>query len=385
VSKISAVILAAGQSSRMVRFKPLLPLGGQTVIQRTISLFKIAGVEDVRVVVGHRADELRPMIEKAGALSLFNADFDKAMFSSVLVGIKSFERDIEAFFILPADVPLVRPATLRAMIDGYRQVKDRVIHPCFKGERGHPPLIPSSVAQRVLEWKGRGGLKAALSQIEVQELEVEVADRHILFDLDTPDDYDEALTRWRHYHIPALDECEAILTRILGVEDNLILHSRAVSELTTLLARRLDQAGLPIDANLAARAALLHDLAKGHSRHDEEGGRLLRQMGFSLAAEIVESHIDIDLEARKGIGEAELVYLADKLILGNRLVSLEKRFEAGLKRFGRDPEIGPVIEQRLNNARTIKRLVERTIGRTVENLMENEAAEFDALVMDAHG
>lgn len=381
MSKISAVILAAGQSSRMGRFKPLLPLGGQTVIQRTISLFKMAGVEDVRVVVGHRADELRPVVEKAGAIPLFNVDFEKAMFSSVLVGIKSFGPEIEAFFILPADVPLVRPTTLRAVIDRYRQVKDRVIHPCFKGKRGHPPLIPFAEAQRVLEWKGRGGLKAALSQIDAQALEVEVPDRHILFDLDTPDDYEEALTRWRHYHVPALDECEAILTRVLKVEDNLVLHSRAVSELTTLLAQRLDQAGLPVDANLAARAALLHDLAKGHPRHDEEGGRLLRRMGFSLAAEIVEAHIDIDLESSEGIGEAELVYLADKLIQGNRLVTLEKRFEAGLKRFGRDPEIGPVIERRLNNARTIKHLVERTIGQTVENLMENEAAEFIALVI----
>ena len=383
MSKISAVILAAGQSSRMGRFKPLLPLGGQTVIQRSISLFKMSGVEDVRVVVGHRADELRPVVEKAGAMALFNADFEKDMFSSVLAGVKNFKPDIKAFFILPADVPLVRPATLRAVIERYGEVKDRIIHPCFNGKRGHPPLIPSGAAQRVLEWKGGGGLKAALGQIEIEELEVEVPDRHILFDLDTPDDYDEALTRWRHYHVPDLDECEAILTRVLRVADNLILHSRAVSELTILLARRLDQAGLPMDVNLAARAALLHDLAKGHPRHDEEGGRLLRRMGFSLAAEIVESHIDIDLDESEGIGEAELVYLADKLIQGNRLVTLEKRF-ARLKRFGRDPDIGSVIERRLNNARTIKRLVERTIGQTVENLTEDEAAEFDALVMDAH-
>ena len=60
--KISAIILAAGFSSRIKDFKPLLFLGGITLLERGILLFQTTGVRDIRVVVGHRAAELLPCL-----------------------------------------------------------------------------------------------------------------------------------------------------------------------------------------------------------------------------------------------------------------------------------------------------------------------------------
>jgi len=66
--RIAAIILAAGFSSRMGEFKPLLPLGEMTIIERAVRLFEQAGTEDIRVVVGYRANDLIPLLQKNESL-----------------------------------------------------------------------------------------------------------------------------------------------------------------------------------------------------------------------------------------------------------------------------------------------------------------------------
>ena len=64
---LAAIILAAGKSTRMGCDKPLLPLGDRTVVERVVDLFQSAGITDVRVVVGHHAERLMPVVRLAGA------------------------------------------------------------------------------------------------------------------------------------------------------------------------------------------------------------------------------------------------------------------------------------------------------------------------------
>ncbi|MGB8261933.1 MAG: NTP transferase domain-containing protein [Terracidiphilus sp.] len=67
--RIGAIVLAAGYSSRMGRFKPLLPLNGSPAILAVLGLLRRAGIEQIVVVTGHRAEDLRPVAEPAGAVS----------------------------------------------------------------------------------------------------------------------------------------------------------------------------------------------------------------------------------------------------------------------------------------------------------------------------
>ena len=89
--RIAALVLAAGYSSRMGDFKPLLPLGRSTVAQEVVERFHRAGIEDVRVIAGHRADELGTVVDRLGVRKIFNADYDRGMFTSVQAGVKSLE------------------------------------------------------------------------------------------------------------------------------------------------------------------------------------------------------------------------------------------------------------------------------------------------------
>jgi len=194
--KYSAVILAAGCSSRMLQFKPMLPLGDMTIIERVIVLFKETGIEDIRVVVGHRRSDILPVLERHGVEQIVNPSYMEDMFSSVVAGLAGLAPDTEAFFILPVDIPLVRPATIRYLIETYQTLPGKIMRPSFKGLRGHPPLIPFAYARNITEWNGRGGLRGVLAQLEYNAIQVEVPDENILFDVDSPEDYEKLLVKW---------------------------------------------------------------------------------------------------------------------------------------------------------------------------------------------
>ena len=97
-ASISALVLAAGHANRMGDFKPLLPLGDSTVIERAVRCFLEAGVRDVKVVVGHRAAEIVPILSRSGVQAVFNAHYDAGMYASVVAGVSSLDAGTEAFF-----------------------------------------------------------------------------------------------------------------------------------------------------------------------------------------------------------------------------------------------------------------------------------------------
>ncbi len=135
-SEITAFILAAGVSSRMGRFKPLLPLGSATVLERSIQLFLDAGIEDIRVVVGYHADDLVPLLRKLGVRWVVNERFPRGYALVCPGGVETFEPAKKAFFLLPADIPLVRPSTLTDLLSAYDKHSADVLYPCFFGKRG---------------------------------------------------------------------------------------------------------------------------------------------------------------------------------------------------------------------------------------------------------
>ena len=178
--RVTALVLAAGLSSRMQQFKPLLPLGGVTALERIIRTFREAGVSDVRVVVGHRHEVLEPLVEKLGGRPVLNRNYQEGMFSSVIAGIGSLAPEVDAFFVQPVDVPLVRPSTIRSLLQVHHQTHNDLIYPSFLGRRGHPPLIAGRHAQAIAGWRGDGGLQAILARWEESAQNVSVADELVL-------------------------------------------------------------------------------------------------------------------------------------------------------------------------------------------------------------
>lgn len=190
---ITALILCAGRSSRMGNFKPLLPLGPDNFIERTIRLYRNVDIQDILVVTGHEAERVIPVLEDLCVNRVHNEHYDRGMFSSIQTGVYRLSGQCRAFFLHPADIPFVRPDTIKSLIAAFQTGEANICRPSYMGRQGHPPLISMSLGGAIGEFDGAGGMRALLARHAERSLNVLCNDPGILTDIDTPEDYEKAL------------------------------------------------------------------------------------------------------------------------------------------------------------------------------------------------
>lgn len=376
-NEISAIILAGGMSTRMDEFKPLAELGGKPLILRTIDTFKATGVKDIIVVVGCSAELLKPVLASAGVRMVKNPHFKLGMFSSVQIGVDALDETTGAFFILPVDVPLVRPATVRRLIEAYRGGDPKVVYPVFEDRRGHPPLLDSACAKDILREGPLSTLRAVLDVHEPAAVDIACPDEAILLDLDTPEDRRSLSARLPLRGVPSPAECLAML-RVYGASDAVARHGQAVAALARRIAESLSRKRLAaIDIDLLVAACILHDIAKGIPSHPMVGAAIMRKEGFPAIADCIACHMDISLPPGRSwpLTEKEILFLADKLVEEDRIVSLEKRFAKSELKAGGEKRIVSKVRERRNAARALMARVESCL-----NAAEFEAAPWFAQV-----
>ena len=194
-----AVIAAAGLSSRMKDFKPLLALGDSTVIRTTINKYIQAGCSPVIVVTGKNAALLKEHLKDLPVECVYNPEYETCdMFDSVKLGMEAIKGRCSRFFFSPADIPLVKTDTLIKMINA----DGPVVKPLFGEKSGHPVLISGELIRPVLEADVPGGLKGALSYAlalsGLSEMKLDTDDPGILLDADTPSDYEKIVEAYYH-------------------------------------------------------------------------------------------------------------------------------------------------------------------------------------------
>lgn len=187
---MAAVIVSAGLSSRMGRFKPLLPFGDQTAVEIVIRAFVNCRVAPVIVVGGHRFGDLQKVVSKTTARCTYNPNFRQGMFSSFKHGICTLPENINALFAHPVDIPLIAPQVVPRMINAFEQQPDTVIYPCYQGALGRPVLIPADLIAEILASADRGGLRVILKAHADRFRFVEVTHPGILGDMDEIEDYE---------------------------------------------------------------------------------------------------------------------------------------------------------------------------------------------------
>jgi molybdenum cofactor cytidylyltransferase len=194
MSKLAAIIPAAGLSSRMGDFKPLLPIGQYLCLEKVILTFKNAGDIDIKVVAGHSAHLLTPVLLRHQVDMVINPDYQKGMLSSIQVGLNAFQGDIDAFFVLPVDCPLVQPETIKAMIGHFDNAEGEIIHPCFRGKKGHPPLVTAKLIPKILcSCPDEDNLRSILRNSDFKTIRVDVTDPGILRDMNFKADYERLM------------------------------------------------------------------------------------------------------------------------------------------------------------------------------------------------
>jgi molybdenum cofactor cytidylyltransferase len=362
----AAIIPAAGFSSRMGVFKPLLPVGTHLVIEKTVDCFKQAGIRDIKVVVGYKRELLTPVLERLNIQIVINEKFTDGMYTSIQAGVRTLDDSVKAFFILPADCPFVEPDTVTSLMSAYRAGQAGVIYPTHNNRRGHPALISNRLRGLILKSNPEGGLKALLEKHTHDFLEIPVGDAGINVDMDTAQDYQNISGKYAHF--PTEEECLKIL-KDAKVNERVLLHSKEVARVAVRISEYMNSMGSRINLGLVMAAGLLHDIAREQSSHAQAGAEIISGLGYTDTAAVAARHMDIDSNAAEALGEAAIVYLADKMVNESSIILLEERLSQSLARFAGNKEAEENIRDRFNKAMLIKKRVEEIIKQQIETII----------------
>ena len=186
MTQAAAILLAAGRSSRMGAFKPLLPFGNKTVIESCLDYLRQGGVEEIVVVVAHRAADIRARV--SGVKFAVNPDPDSEMGASIAVGVRELPETTEATLIALVDYPAVPATVVTELLDCWKRGA-RLVIPTWQGRGGHPVLVDLSFKAELLNLPPTGGLRALFDAHAADVKRLPVNSPFIARDLDTWDDY----------------------------------------------------------------------------------------------------------------------------------------------------------------------------------------------------
>jgi molybdenum cofactor cytidylyltransferase len=187
-NRITAVLLAAGESRRMGSFKPLLPFGNTTVIESCIDYLCRGGVENVVVVVGNRGDEIRLRLKDRRVAFAVNPEPESEMADSISHGIQLLPATSGAVLISLTDQPAIPHSVVSALIERWHH-GEKIVKPEVNGQGGHPVLIDLSFRSQLLDLNAKGGLREFLQSNREQVYRLKVDSPFIASDMDTWDDY----------------------------------------------------------------------------------------------------------------------------------------------------------------------------------------------------
>ncbi len=348
--KSGAVIVAAGMSSRMKDFKPLLPLSGNTLIGKAIKTLQSAGISPIVVITGRSADLLKDYLAEFDVICLDNLKYEHTdMFYSACIGLEYIQDKAECVFFLPADVPLFSRHSLNAMINQMSFSDCDIILPQRCGRKGHPILIKSSAVSALLFYDGGNGLKGAIQEYDGRKEVLEIPDIGMTIDADRRSDY----------------ELMKLLTDET-VPENIRKHSALVAQLAVSLGKKLNNRGYTLDLHQVELAALLHDMARTQPNHASSGAELLENAGHPLLAEIVRRHMKLLPQQKDEISEITIVYLAHKFTMGGEIVTLERRFENKRESFRDKPEALLALEENYQTSQGLLQLIENVVGFNID-------------------
>ncbi len=185
---ISAVVLAAGASTRLGQPKQLAPIAGRPALSYPLDALRASRVDRIVVVLGYAADEIAEALDLTDITVVQNDAYAEGQSTSVLAGVKSLGDDVAAALMVVGDQPLLAPTVVNAIIHAYEETGGPFIVPVYDGEWGNPVLLARATWPLLDTLKGDTGARPILRKHMDMVLEVPVPGS-LLDDIDTPDDY----------------------------------------------------------------------------------------------------------------------------------------------------------------------------------------------------
>ncbi|MCP4310470.1 MAG: nucleotidyltransferase family protein [Bacteroidetes bacterium] len=191
--KNRAIILAAGSSKRMGSQKMLLPFGDSTILETVIQNVLSSTIDSALVVLGANHDQIRKVIDPLPVEVCINENHESGMLSSVICGFSALPDDTGTALVFLGDQPGIPPVVSNAVIEAYNESLHGIVIPVTDHRRGHPLLVDFKYKREIGRLDLEKGLRALMHHFPEDVLEVEVDQPGILLDIDTPEDYSNAI------------------------------------------------------------------------------------------------------------------------------------------------------------------------------------------------
>jgi molybdenum cofactor cytidylyltransferase len=191
---IVAVILSAGESSRMGRPKALLPIDGVRFIEKIVMTLKTTRVGKIIVVLGHNASEMQRHLSDLPVDWVMNPNYKAGQLSSLTAAIGHIESGVDAekvdgILVHLVDHPYLSAELVNLMIDRFYQTKKLIVVPRYGERRGHPVIFSRSLFPELLAAPPEAGAKAIVHAHRSETLELVTEDKGVTIDIDTPEEY----------------------------------------------------------------------------------------------------------------------------------------------------------------------------------------------------
>ena len=186
---ISAILLAAGQSKRMVGENKLTKeIKGIPLIKLSVKNILASSVDELIIVLGYQKEIIEKLIDKNEKIKfVFNKDFESGMASSIKTGLNHLSKKTESFFICLGDMPMVNSYIYNQLIKSKNSKE--IIVPTYMGQQGNPVLFDKSMKEKIINISGDAGAKKILELNKDKILNLEINDQSITKGFDTQDNF----------------------------------------------------------------------------------------------------------------------------------------------------------------------------------------------------
>ena len=186
---VSAILLAAGQSKRMVGENKLTKeIQGIPLIKHSVKNILASSIDELIIILGYQKEIIEKLIDKSGKIKfIFNKDFESGMASSIKTGLNSLSEKTESFFICLGDMPMVGHGVYNQLIKS--KDNKEIIVPIYKGQQGNPVLFNKSMKEKIMGITGDVGAKKILELNKDKILNIETNDQSVVKDFNTKDNF----------------------------------------------------------------------------------------------------------------------------------------------------------------------------------------------------
>ena len=194
---IAAIVLAAGQSSRMGQPKALLKIGNVSFLNYIIKQVKKAGLKKIIVVIGANRREIEAELKNYKGDVIINHFFERGQLSSIIAGLEKIRGDkkVKGFLVCLVDHPLPKAATMKKIVQQFTKNKKLIALPKYQSAHGHPILFSSALIDELTNASMEIGARQVVWNHSQDIWEVETNDEGVIANIDTPDDYKKYITK----------------------------------------------------------------------------------------------------------------------------------------------------------------------------------------------